>query len=84
MKKQGPQKHGFLKSLKIQHPPPLKTVELPWKDQKWLLFQILGGKTEKIGQIDSQTTEIWPKKLNIKLSESESVCDTLVREKLSF
>ncbi len=28
---------------------------------KWLPYQILGGKTKKNVQIDSQTTDIWSK-----------------------
>ena len=48
--------------------------------KKWLPLQIRGAKTVKNVQIDPQTTEIWPKQLNVTLSASE----TLVREKLSF
>ena len=32
---------------------------------KWLPYQILGGKTVKNVQRGPQTTEIWPKKLNV-------------------
>ncbi len=43
--------------------------------------QSLGGKTEENVLIDSQTTEIWLKQLNVTLSVSEgvrkSMCDTL-------
>ncbi len=42
--------------------------------QKWLLYQILVGKTVKNVQIDPQTMEIWKKKLNFV---SEWVCDIL-------
>ncbi len=41
-------------------------------------------KTVKNVQIDPQATEMWLKQLNDTLSVSESVNDTLVREKLEF
>ena len=51
-------------------------------------FQILGGKTVKYVQYDPHTTDILLKQLNVTLfvSEgvSESVSDTLDREKLGF
>ena len=54
----------------------------------WLPYQILSVKTGKNVQIDQQTMEIWSKKLDVTLSVSEemneSVGDTLVREKLIF
>ncbi len=34
--------------------------------QKWLPHGILGGKMVKNVQIDAQTTEIWPKELNVR------------------
>ena len=42
---------------------------------KWLPYQILGGKSGKNVQIDSKTTEIWPKQLNVTLSVSELICE---------
>ena len=42
LSKQGPQvpqKLSFIKSLKIQYPPPIPGIK------KWLPYQILGGKT---------------------------------------
>ena len=53
---------------------------------KWIPYQNLGGKYVKNVLIDPQTTEIWSTGLNVTLSVSEgvseSVSDTLVREKL--
>ena len=47
--------------------------------RKWLPCQILGGKLIKNVQIDQQTTEMWPKQLNVTLSlskrGSERVCE---------
>ncbi len=58
------------------------------ENQKWHHFRIPGGKTVTNVQIDQQTTEIWPKQINVTLSVSEgvsgSVIDTLTKEKLSF
>ncbi len=41
------------------------------KRQKWLPSQIIGVKSVKSVQIIPQTTEIWPKQLNVTLSVSE-------------
>ncbi len=51
---------------------------------KWLPYQFLGIKTVITVQIDPQIMLIWSKDLNVTLSVSEGVSDTLVREKLSF
>ena len=40
---------------------------------------LLGGKTVKNVLINPQTAEIWPTDLNVTLSASESVSNTLVR-----
>ena len=64
-KKQGPQEPQKLSSLKSLKNPPLKTREYAMKHQKWLPYKILGGKTVKNVQIDSQKMEIWPKQLNV-------------------
>ena len=52
--------------------------------QKGFPYQIIGGKTVENVQINQQTIVIWSIDLNVTLSVSESMSDTLVREKLSF
>ncbi len=70
-KNQGQQKLSFLKLRKINPPSsPKKNMGICHKSQKWLPYKILGGKTVKKVPIDSQTTKIWSKQLNV-LRESE-------------
>ena len=43
------------------------------KHQKWLSYQIIGGKTVMNVQIDPQTSEIWSTKLKMTLGVSDRV-----------
>ncbi len=64
--------------------PHWKHGKMPWNHHKSAPHQVLGGKTVKIVQIDSQTTDIWLKELTVPLLR-EWVCDIyVIREKLSF
>ena len=71
-----------LKSLKIQCHSTIPTILTPLAIRNGIL--VIGGKPEKILQIDQKTKEIWSTKLN-KYDVSERVCDIYVMiKKLGF
>ncbi len=62
--KHGPKKLGSLKSIKFKIPADTGPFLL-CDHKKWLIRQILGGKTVQNVQIDLQTMEICSKKINV-------------------
>ena len=60
-----PQKLSALKSLKTQNPPNDTEHFHSFNHQKWLPYQILGGKTGKERQNQSTTNEDMVKKITV-------------------